>query len=107
MGMLAGGGGLLIVHPYLGWSGLMLVFAVLMLALYLPLWLRRDWRRHQPQTPTAVVKLKDLLQHDDLIFAILIAMSFSSPHTAVSTLIKAWLIDRGLDLSTAGGTTSQ
>ena len=102
MGMLAGGGGLLIVHPYLGWSGLMLVFAVLMLALYLPLWLRRDWRRHRPQTPTAVVKLKDLLQHDDLIFAILIAMSFKLASTAVSTLIKAWLIDRGLDLSTAG-----
>ena len=102
LGMLAGGGGLLMLYPYLGWSGLMLLIAVLMPLLYLPLLLRRDWRGNDPLTSAGHVRLRDLRQHRDLLFALGVAVSFKFASTAVATLTKAWLIDRGLDVSQAG-----
>ncbi|WP_437881420.1 MFS transporter [Pseudomonas sp. LRF_L74] len=103
LGMLAGGGGLLMVYPHLGWSGLMLAIAVLMPLLYLPLLLRRDWHGEDPLTRADHhVRLRDLRQHRDLWCALGVAISFKFASTAVATLTKAWLIDRGLDVSQAG-----
>lgn len=102
LGMLAGGGGLLMVYPLLGWSGLMLLMAVLMPLLYLPLLLRRDWRGNDSLTTAGHVRLRDLRQHRDLLFALGVAVSFKFASTAVATLTKAWLIDRGLEVSQAG-----
>jgi len=102
LGMLTGGGGLLMLYPQLGWSGLMLLMGVLMPLLYLPLWRRSDWRGRDPLTTAGHVRLRDLRLHRDLLFALGVAVSFKFASTAVATLTKAWLIDRGLDVSQAG-----
>jgi hypothetical protein len=102
LGMLAGGGGFLMLYPHLGWSGLMLLMAVAMPLMFLPLLLRRDWHSGDPLTSAGHVRLRGLLQHRDLLFAIGIAISFKFASTAVATLTKSWLIDRGLDVSQTG-----
>jgi MFS transporter (putative signal transducer) len=102
-GMLAGGGGLLIVHTYWGWSGAMLAMAALMALLYLPLAFDRRWHEGLPaHAPRAVVRLRDVRLHRDLVWALVVALSFKFASTAAATLTKPWLIDRGFDLAAAG-----
>lgn len=102
-GMMAGGGGLLLVVEWLGWSGALQLLALLMAALYLPLWRNRAWRAREvadPAPPPA--RLRDIREHDDLGWALAIALCFKFASTAVGTLCQPWLIDRGLSLSQIG-----
>lgn len=106
-GMLVGGGGLLLVHARIGWSGAMLSLALLMFVLYLPLALDRRWldagRRANAQADASPhVRLRDLRRHSDLGWALLIALVFKFSSTAVATLAKPWLLDRGFDLAQVG-----
>lgn len=109
-GMLAGGGGLLVVHQHWGWTVAVQLMAALMLLLYLPLLLGKRWRRVPSQTadgqavaaPAGRIRLRDLREHRDLGWAILIAILFKCSGTAVSTLLSPWLIDHGLSVAQAG-----
>lgn len=102
-GMMAGGGGLLIVHAKLGWAGAMVAMAAVMLVLYLPLRFS-NWC-HGPASPKQTpqqVRLRDLLKHRDLPWALLVALSFKFASTAGATLVKPWLVDHGLNLAEVG-----
>ncbi|WP_241133883.1 MFS transporter [Achromobacter insuavis] len=110
-GMLAGGGGLLVVYQHWGWAVAMRGLAGLMLLLYLPLLLGRRWRQ-PPATaaegdpapgPEGRVRLRDLREHRDLGWALLIAILFKCAGTAVATLLQPWLIDHGMSVAQAGG----
>jgi len=103
VGMLLGGGGLLIVHEAGGWSSAMSTLAGLMALSGLLLWLDRRWQQAVSSTPTrSKVRLRDLLRHADLGWALAIVLLFKFPGTAVSTLMQPWLVDRGLALDTIG-----
>lgn len=105
-GMMVGGGGALMLHPHLGWAGLMAALALLLPALYLPLLVGRGWRadaeRRAARAVQAPVRLRDLARHADLTAALAVAVLFKFPSTAASTLAKPWMIDRGLSLPQAG-----
>jgi len=103
VGMLLGGGGLLIVHEAGGWSAAMSTLAGLMALSGLLLWLDRRWQQAVSSTLTrSKVRLRDLLRHVDLGWALAIVLLFKFPGTAVSTLMQPWLVDRGLALDTIG-----
>lgn len=103
-GMLAGGGGLLVVYRHLGWDGAMLCLAALMALLYLPLLLGRAWR--EPRAGAVLlaerVRLRDLRSHADLGWALSVALVFKFASTATGTLSQPWLVDRGLGLEQIG-----
>ncbi|KRE88742.1 hypothetical protein ASG87_09240 [Frateuria sp. Soil773] len=106
-GMLVGGGGLLLLHARIGWGGAMLLLAVLMFLLYLPLAWERRWLGAGRAAGVATeaparVRLRDLRRHADLGWALLIALVFKFSSTAVATLAKPWLLDRGFDLAQVG-----
>jgi MFS family permease len=94
-GMLLGGGGLLIAHGRWGWQGAVLLLAGVLALAWLLLWLDKGWQARVTALPAAV-RLRDLLRHRDLGWALLIALTFKAPGTAVGTLIQPWLVDRGL-----------
>jgi len=103
VGMLLGGGGLLIVHAAWGWRAAMSALAGLMALSGLMLWLDRRWQEPVLSTFTrSKVRLRDLLHHADLGWALTIALLFKFPGTAVSTLMQPWLVDRGLTLDAIG-----
>jgi MFS transporter (putative signal transducer) len=103
-GMLAGGGGLLIVYEHVGWAGAMLGMAALMCLLYLPLLLGQRWRAAPPQArPATRVRLRDLREHTDLGWALAVALLFKFASTATGTLAQPWLVDRGLPVAQIGG----
>jgi len=103
LGMLLGGGGLLIVHEAGGWSAAMSALAGLMALSGLMLWLDRRWQEPVSSTfARSKVRLRDLLRHADLGWALAIVLLFKFPGTAVSTLMQPWLVDRGLGLDTIG-----
>mgnify|MGYP002040575173 CR=1 FL=1 len=109
-GMLAGGGGLLVVHQHWGWTVAVQLMAGLMLLLYLPLLLGKRWRRvpaaadgAAPAGPVGRVRLRDLREHRDLGWALAIAVLFKCAGTAVAVLLQPWLIDHGLSVAQAGG----
>jgi len=107
VGMLAGGGGLLVLHAQVGWAVAMQLLALLLTLLYLPLALLLQKSRQGGRADTALhtaqrVRLRDLLQHMDLGWALTIALLFKFASTAVSTLVQPWLIDRGLSLTQVG-----
>lgn len=108
-GMLVGGGGLLLIHARVGWSGAIFLLAVLLLVLYLPLWLDRRWLAAEKSmdnvtvmAPAQRVRLRDLRLHADLGWALLLALVFKFASTAVATLAKPWLLDRGFSLDQLG-----
>ncbi|MFT3803909.1 MAG: hypothetical protein QM766_22170 [Burkholderiaceae bacterium] len=97
VGMLLGGGGLLIAHSHWGWHAMVGLLAAGMALLGLLLWLDKGWQAGVPAAASrAGVRLRDLLRHRDLGWALLIALSFKFPSSAVGTLIQPWLVDRGL-----------
>lgn len=103
-GMLVGGGGLLLAHARIGWGGAMLLLALLMFLLYLPLAWDRRWLgagRAAVELPSRA-RLRDLRRHADLGWALLVALVFKFSSTAVATLAKPWLLDRGFDLAQVG-----
>lgn len=100
-GMLAGGGGLLLVHEALGWSGAMRAMAALLAAIYLPLLLWTGWQA-EPSPPTQKVRLRDMVRHKDLGWMLALGLSFKFAGTAVSTLMQPWLIDRGMSMGAVG-----
>lgn len=110
-GMLAGGGGLLAVHQHWGWTVAVQMMAGLMLLLYLPLLLGKRWRQAPAAAsdgapaagPVGRVRLRDLREHRDLGWALLIAILFKCSGTAVSTLLQPWLIDHGMSVAQVGG----
>lgn len=104
-GMLAGGGGLLLVHALAGWSTAMGLMAGMMLSIHLALRLGRRWQAPSAgvKAPNDKVHLRDLRRHPDLAWALAIALLFKFASTAAATLVQPWLIDRGLDLTQAGG----
>ena len=110
-GMLAGGGGLLALHQQWGWTVAMQCMAGLMLLLYLPLLLGRRWRQAPAPAPDGApatgpvgrVRLRDLREHRDLGWALLIAVMFKCAGTAVATLLQPWLVDRGMSVAQVGG----
>lgn len=121
VGMLLGGGGFLMTVDWLGWRGAMLCLAGLLLAIYLPLMLDSRWARlgvaaaagrgvesgaagggsGRAVTPVRI-RLRDLRQHADLWWALLLALLFKFPGTAIDTLSQPWLVDRGLSLAQIG-----
>ncbi|MBW7924210.1 MAG: permease [Burkholderiaceae bacterium] len=101
VGMLLGGGGLLIAHGRWGWQGAVLLLAGALALSWLLLWLDKGWQAPAPALP-ATVHLRDLLHHRDLGWALLIALAFKAPSTAVGTLVQPWLLDRGLPLEGIG-----
>lgn len=103
-GMLIGGGGLLQVYSVFGWQTTMLMLAILMALVYLPLLQIPHWRKRAATTvaTTSRVRLRDLRQHRDLGWALLLALSFKCAGTAVSTLAQPWLLDKGFDLEQVG-----
>ncbi|MGE8655516.1 MAG: MFS transporter [Achromobacter sp.] len=102
-GMLAGGGGLLVLHAHVGWADTMLLMALLLVLLYLPLGFGRRWRDGTaPRPATQRVRLRDLRRHADLGWALAIALLFKFAGTAISTLVQPWLVDRGLSLAQVG-----
>lgn len=105
-GMILGGGGLLIVYGRFGWSGAIGGMAGLMALLGLALWFDRAWQA-PPARPAGAdaprrVRLRDLLRHADLGWAIAIVLLFKFPGTAVNTLIQPWLVDRGFAVEDIG-----
>lgn len=106
VGMLVGGGGLLMVYSRLDWQNTLLLLAAALALLYLPLACSRHWRivsAESRQTRAAPpIRLRDLLQHRDLVWAILLALLFKVAGTAVATLVQPWLVDRGLSLEQIG-----
>jgi len=103
LGMLLGGGGLLMVHKSGGWSVAMGALAGLMALSGLLLWLDRRWQQPASSTRTHTkVRLRDVLRHTDLFWALAIVLLFKFPGTAVSALMQPWLVDRGLALDTIG-----
>ena len=100
-GMLLGGGGLLIAHGRWGWQGAVLLLAGALALAWLLLWLDKGWQAPATALPAAV-RLRDLLRHRDLGWALLIALAFKAPSTAVGTLVQPWLVDRGLGLEGIG-----
>jgi MFS transporter (putative signal transducer) len=110
-GMLVGGGGLLLIHARVGWSSAIFLLAVLLLVLYLPLLLNRRWLATETRVdnltvtvsvPAQRVRLRDLRLHADLGWALLLALVFKFASTAVATLAKPWLLDRGFSLDQLG-----
>jgi len=106
-GMLVGGGGLLMVHTRVGWGGSMVLLALLMFLLYLPLawdrrWLGAGCTAGVAPNGASRVRLLDLRRHADLGWALLVALAFTFSSTAVATLVKPWLLDRGFDLAQVG-----
>ena len=104
-GMLAGGGGLLIVHAHLGWMWAMVLMAALMLAIHLALRIDRRWQlpvAPRREAPSAPVRLRDLRRRGDLIWALVVALSFKFASTASATLVQPWMMDRGLGLQEIG-----
>jgi len=103
-GMLIGGGGLLQVYSALGWQASMLILAMLMAVIYLPLLFIPHWRNMAPTSAarTQRVRLRDLREHRDLGWALLLALSFKFAGTAVSTLAQPWLLDKGFNLEQVG-----
>ncbi|PAT31736.1 hypothetical protein CLI92_02385 [Vandammella animalimorsus] len=115
VGMLLGGGGLLIVHDHLGWSATMAILAGLIALIGVLLWLDKRWQAPLASAESsgrscvdssagaaAKVRLRDLLRHRDLGWALALVLLFKFPSTAVSTLIQPWLVDRGLGLDAIG-----
>lgn len=103
-GMLIGGGGLLQLYSALGWQATMLILAILMAVIYLPLLFIPHWRNMAatPAARTPRVRLRDLREHRDLGWALLLALSFKFAGTAVSTLAQPWLLDKGFNLDQVG-----
>jgi PAT family beta-lactamase induction signal transducer AmpG len=101
-GMLCGGGGLLVLHQQVGWSGTMLLLAALLVLLYLPLACDNQWHHARPAAAQDKVRLRDLRRHPDLLPALIVALLFKFASTAVSTLMQPWLVDRGMDSAAIG-----
>ncbi|KAA8996654.1 MFS transporter [Affinibrenneria salicis] len=104
-GMLLGGGGLLIVHSHVGWHFTMALLAALMAVIGGVLLLDKPWQSAVALQSTAgrvKVRLRDLLHHRDLGWAIGIALLFKFPGTAVNTLLQPWMVDRGMGIDAIG-----
>src|SRR5690606_5435785 len=77
---------------------------LLMAVVCRPLLLIRGWRNTAAATTATAprVRLRDLMTHRDLGWALLLALSFKFAGTAVSTLAQPWLLDKGFDLEQVG-----
>ncbi len=105
IGMLLGGGGVLVVFDLVGWQGAIGFIAGLFVLTGFLLAIDRRWCQlvsDNRQTPQAKVRLRDLLLHKDLKWALAIALIFKFSSTAVSTLMQPWLVDQGIDLASIG-----
>ncbi|CAB3753036.1 MULTISPECIES: MFS transporter [Burkholderia] len=106
VGMLAGGGGLLVLSAQAGWTFAMTAFAIAMALIDLPLlfvdtgFAKRGIADAGPAAPR--VRLRDVVSGRDFGWAMLLASTFKLASTATSTLVQPWLIDRGLSLDEIG-----
>lgn len=104
-GMLLGGGGLLIVHSYVGWYLTMALLATLMAVISGLLLLDKPWQSAvsvQTSERKVNVQLRDLLHHQDLAWAIGIALFFKFPSTCMNILLQPWMVDRGMGIDALG-----
>lgn len=102
LGMMVGGGGYLVAHGALGWAGAALGMAALLALAGAALWHDARWRGVRLAVAGPVVRLRDLLAHRDLAWALLVALGFKVASHAVATLVQPWLVDRGWALTAIG-----
>ncbi|MCA8093722.1 MFS transporter [Burkholderia anthina] len=110
VGMLAGGGGLLVLSARTGWTFAMATFAIVMALIYVPLLFidtgfAKPGARESGATERGApprVRLRDVVRGRDFGWAMLLASTFKLASTAVSTLVQPWLLDRGLSLDDIG-----
>ncbi len=110
VGMLAGGGGLLVLSAHAGGAFAMTTFAVVMALIYVPLlFVDTGFAKRGAEAGGAVggeapprVRLRDVVRGRDFGWAVLLASTFKLASTAVSTLVQPWLLDRGLSLDEIG-----
>lgn len=103
LGMLAGGGGILLLYARLGWVISMVLLAAVMAAIYLLLASYRSWgEKGGQELPSGKARLRDIWQRGDIGWAILLALSFKTASSALPTLVQPWLLDSGFGVARIG-----
>ena len=100
VGMIIGGGLILVLYGYLGWSGSLLSIAALLAAASIPLWLRAEVPP-SPAPATSASKLIHFLPTGATSWLLLVA-TFKVGDYLVGGMLKPWLVDAGLEKADIG-----
>ena len=102
LGMLAGGGGGLLVYAHYGWAGVMLGMAATLFVLWVALLPLRQSVEPKRQACAAPSRWKDFLTQRGFFWALLSSLIFKFSGSALAILMQPFLIDHTVAVSTLG-----
>ncbi|WP_158300685.1 MFS transporter [Chromobacterium sp. ATCC 53434] len=103
LGMLAGGGGVLLLYARFGWMTAMALLAGAMATVFLLLAGNRGWAVDAGQAaPAGRARLRDSWKRADFAWAVLLALSFKTASSALPALLQPWLLDHGFGVARIG-----